>query len=305
MSTPRAYVDLPLASGTQVELPEAVAIHAVRVLRLRAGDALTLFNGRGGEFAATLGAAAGRGRVRAEVGAHDDIERESPLRVTLLQAVARGERMDLIVQKATELGVARIVPLASERSVVRLDERQAAKRLEHWRGIAIAACEQCGRNRLPQIDPVADFDRIADSRARPRARRRDAAAARPRRAEAARRARAGADERDLAHRSRGRIERARDRSRRARRLHRLSPRPARAADRNRAARRAHRAAGAGRRPGAVIAVARRAYVVMRQCAVRFSTTTMRSSEAMVRYRSRSESALATGTLSSRISKLRV
>jgi 16S rRNA (uracil1498-N3)-methyltransferase len=163
MSTPRAYVDLPLASGTQVELPEAVAIHAVRVLRLRAGDALTLFNGRGGEFAATLGAAAGRGRVRAEVGAHDGVERESPLRVTLLQAVARGERMDLIVQKATELGVARIVPLASERSVVRLDERQAAKRLEHWRGIAIAACEQCGRNRLPQIDPVADFDRIADA----------------------------------------------------------------------------------------------------------------------------------------------
>jgi 16S rRNA (uracil1498-N3)-methyltransferase len=161
MSTPRVYVDLPLASGAYIELPESGANHVARVLRLRAGDALTLFNGRGGEFAATLGATTGRGRLRAAVGVHHDVERESPLRITLLQSVARGERMDHIVQKATELGVARIVPLASERSVVRLDALQGARRLEHWRGIAIAACEQCGRNRVPVVDPVADLERIA------------------------------------------------------------------------------------------------------------------------------------------------
>jgi 16S rRNA (uracil1498-N3)-methyltransferase len=163
MAIPRVYVDLPLASGATVELPAPAASHVTRVLRLRAGDALTLFNGRGGEYAATLARPAAQGHARAEVGAHAAVERESPLALTLLQAVARGERMDLVVQKATELGVTRIVPLATERSVVRLDERQAAKRLEHWRGIAIAACEQCGRNRLPRIDAITDFDRLADA----------------------------------------------------------------------------------------------------------------------------------------------
>ncbi len=163
MPIPRVYVDLPLASGSEIELPEATANHAVRVLRLRAGAALTLFNGRGGEYAATLGATGPRSRVHARVGDHADVERESPLRLTLLQGIARGERMDLIVQKATELGVTRIVPLASERSVVRLDASTAARRLEHWRAIAIAACEQCGRNRPPLIDAVASLERIADS----------------------------------------------------------------------------------------------------------------------------------------------
>ena len=165
MSLPRVYVDLALASGNEVELPEAAANHVVRVLRLRTGEALTLFNGRGGEYAATLAdAGAARGaRARVRVGSHAAVERESPLRLTLLQGIARGERMDHIVQKATELGVTRIVPLASERSVVRLDASTAARRLEHWRAIAIAACEQCGRNRPPVIDAVAGLERIADS----------------------------------------------------------------------------------------------------------------------------------------------
>jgi len=158
---PRAYVDASLAAGAELELAATVANHVVRVLRLRPGGALTLFDGRGGEYPATLLSAAARG-ARVRLGAHLAVERESPLRLTLLQGIARGERMDLIVQKATELGAARLVPLACARSVVRLDAQQAARRLEHWRGIAIAACEQCGRNRLPHIDAVTDFARIAD-----------------------------------------------------------------------------------------------------------------------------------------------
>ena len=91
------------------------------------------------------------------VGAYSAVERESPLHLTLLQGVARGERMDAIVQKATELGVQRIVPLSCEFSVVRLDAASRQRRAEHWRAVAIAACEQCGRNRVPQIDPIAEF----------------------------------------------------------------------------------------------------------------------------------------------------
>ncbi|MCC7464042.1 MAG: 16S rRNA (uracil(1498)-N(3))-methyltransferase [Gammaproteobacteria bacterium] len=163
MAIPRVYVDLPLASGATVELPALASSHVTRVLRLRAGDALTLFNGRGGEYTATLARPVARDHASVKVDTHAAVERESPLALTLLQAIARGERMDLIVQKATELGVARIVPLTTERSVVRLDERQAARRLEHWRAVAIAACEQCGRNRPPQIDAITDFERLADA----------------------------------------------------------------------------------------------------------------------------------------------
>jgi 16S rRNA (uracil1498-N3)-methyltransferase len=153
MRTTRIYVELDLRSGTEVVLPAAASTHLLRVLRLRPGAALTLFNGRGGEFAAEL-APGGRSGARAQVGAHTEIERESPLQVTLLQGVARGERMDFIVQKATELGVQRIVPLSCEFSVVRLDEAALRRRVEHWRGVAIAACEQCGRNRLPEVESV-------------------------------------------------------------------------------------------------------------------------------------------------------
>lgn len=164
MAVPRAFVDQPLAGDRDLELPEEVANHIVRVLRLRTGATLTLFNGQGGEYAATLlSAGTGRGaRATVRIGTHSPVERESPLQVTLLQGVARGERMDYIIQKATELGVTRIVPLATGRSVVRLDGAAGAKRREHWRGIAIAACEQCGRNRLPRIDAVTELARIAE-----------------------------------------------------------------------------------------------------------------------------------------------
>jgi 16S rRNA (uracil1498-N3)-methyltransferase len=153
MRLSRVFVDVPLASGARVELGGSAAAHVSRVLRLRAGEPLTLFNGRGGEFAARLEAVQG-GRVAVQVGEAQALERESPLELRLVQGISRGERMDLVVQKATELGVAEIVPVITERSVVRLDAAQAQRRGEHWRAITIAACEQSGRNRVPQIRAV-------------------------------------------------------------------------------------------------------------------------------------------------------
>ena len=152
---PRLFVDAALQPRANVELPEAAAHHAARVLRLRAGDRVVLFDGRGGEYEASL-AMPGRDRVVAQTGEHRALERESPLAVTLVQAVSSGEKMDFTVQKAVELGVAAIQPVLSEKSVVRLDGERGAKKLAHWRRIAIAACEQCGRNRIPAIsEPVA------------------------------------------------------------------------------------------------------------------------------------------------------
>jgi 16S rRNA (uracil1498-N3)-methyltransferase len=155
----RVYVDAPLAAGTRVTLAGSAARHVTRVLRLRVGEALTLFNGSGGEYAASIEQSQG-GRVAVAIGAQRAIERESPLALTLAQGVSRGERMDLVVQKATELGVSGLVPVLTERSVVRLTAQQAERRLNHWRAIAIAACEQSGRNRLPVIAapvPLTDF----------------------------------------------------------------------------------------------------------------------------------------------------
>lgn len=157
MRTTRIYVELELAAGADVLLPAAASTHLLRVLRLRPGAALTLFNGRGGEYAAEL-TGGGRSGARALIGALTEVERESPLQITLLQGVARGERMDFIVQKATELGVQRIVPLSCEFSVVRLDAAALRRRVEHWRGVAIAACEQSGRNRLPQVESVTPLE---------------------------------------------------------------------------------------------------------------------------------------------------
>jgi 16S rRNA (uracil1498-N3)-methyltransferase len=147
----RVYVDLPLRPGSLIELPPSAAQHLAKVLRARLGDEIVLFTGDGVEFAAAVESIRGS-RVTAAVGAARAVDRESPLAVTLVQCIARGDRMDVIVQKATELGVAHIVPVMSRRSVVRLDAAQAASKAEHWRGIAVAACEQCGRNRLPVIE---------------------------------------------------------------------------------------------------------------------------------------------------------
>jgi 16S rRNA (uracil1498-N3)-methyltransferase len=157
MRTTRIHADLPLEPGTEVLLPAAASTHLLRVLRLRPGAVLTLFDGRGGEYGAEL-ASGDKNGARVRVGAANAIERESPLQISLLQGVARGERMDFIVQKATELGVQRIVPLSCEFSVVRLDEAALRRRVLHWRTVAIAACEQCGRNRLPEVASVTDLE---------------------------------------------------------------------------------------------------------------------------------------------------
>jgi len=152
----RVYVETPLAAGKRLVVEGSAANHITRVLRLRSGDALTVFDGNGGEFGARIQEFR-KDSVVVAVEEHRPLERESPLPLTLAQGISRGERMDWVIQKATELGTARIVPLFTKRSVVRLDEKQADRKLQHWRAIAIAACEQCGRNRIPELAAPVDF----------------------------------------------------------------------------------------------------------------------------------------------------
>jgi 16S rRNA (uracil1498-N3)-methyltransferase len=147
----RVFIAGELQSGSVVDLPRETAAHLAKVLRARSGDEVVLFNGDGREFSGAIEKVQG-GRVSASIGAARPIDRESPFGLTLVQCVPRGDRMDFIVQKATELGVARIVPVLSQRSVVRLDESQSASKQAHWRAVAVSACEQCGRNRLPGVD---------------------------------------------------------------------------------------------------------------------------------------------------------
>ena len=151
MRVTRSYVEFPLAVGDEVELPEHVADHLVRVLRLQAGDACMLFNGDGRDFDARILDVGKRG-ARARILASRPVENESPLRITLLQGIARGDKMDWILQKATELGITRILPVSSDRSEVKLDARRADKRLAHWRGVVAAACEQSGRAYVPPVE---------------------------------------------------------------------------------------------------------------------------------------------------------
>ena len=162
-SSTRLYFAGALAAGAPCVLPPAQAHHAARVLRLRAGDAVTLFNGDGAEYPAVITRVSGD-RVTLDVGVGVEIDREAPLAVILAQAVASGERMDYTVQKAVELGVRAIQPLTSKRSVVRLDPERAARRGQHWQAVATGACEQCGRNRVPPVAPVAP---LAEWLARP------------------------------------------------------------------------------------------------------------------------------------------
>ncbi len=150
MRLTRSFVALPLRAGETVSLPEDACAHLVRVLRLQPGDACVLFNGDGFDYDAQLVAVSKR-EARAQILAARRIDSESPLRITLLQGIARGEKMDLILQKATELGVARILPVESERSEVKLDAARAAKRLAHWQEVVVSACEQSGRAVVPEV----------------------------------------------------------------------------------------------------------------------------------------------------------
>jgi 16S rRNA (uracil1498-N3)-methyltransferase len=146
---PRFYCPEPLRTGLALSLPPGAARH-VQVLRTQPGDVITLFNGEGGEFDATV-TRMGRSDVDVEIGMHHPVEREAQRPVHLLAGITANERMDWLVEKATELGVASITPLVAERSVLKLKGERADKKLAHWQGVAVAAAEQCGRNQVPVV----------------------------------------------------------------------------------------------------------------------------------------------------------
>ncbi|MCA1926093.1 MAG: 16S rRNA (uracil(1498)-N(3))-methyltransferase [Thiobacillus sp.] len=152
MPAPRFYLDLPLACGARFTLPPGPARHAARALRLSEGSPVTLFNGCGGEYEARIDRIH-KDEVAVSIAAHRAVERESRLRVVLAQGISSGERMDYTLQKAVELGVAAIQPLATRRSVVKLAGERSDRRVAHWQGVVASACEQCGRNRLPPVSP--------------------------------------------------------------------------------------------------------------------------------------------------------
>src|SRR5574343_1730366 len=153
---PRFHCPVPLTPGDEIALPPGAARH-VQVLRMQPGDAITLFHGSidgpGGEFEATV-TRMGRSEVLARIGTHHAVEREAARAVHLLAGITANERMDWLVEKATELGVASITPLLAERSVLKLKGERADKKLAHWQAVAVAACEQCGRNRVPTLHPA-------------------------------------------------------------------------------------------------------------------------------------------------------
>lgn len=149
---PRFFIPFELDAGTLIELPDSVTRHA-QVLRLRDGDALTLFDGRGGEYPARL-VELGRRFARVEVDDKLEIERESPLNLMLAQGVSTGDRMEYTLQKGVEMGVTVFQPLATERAVLKLGGERAERKVERWRDIVTAACEQCGRNTVPEIRPL-------------------------------------------------------------------------------------------------------------------------------------------------------
>ncbi|MEP7042224.1 MAG: 16S rRNA (uracil(1498)-N(3))-methyltransferase [Dokdonella sp.] len=159
MRIPRIYVPQPLHSGRVVELPIQAGEHIARVLRLDCGHLLRLFNGDGSEYTSELTSVAKRAVTARVLESASTPDRESPLRITLGQGIARGDKMDWILQKATELGIARFVPLITDRTEVKLGAERAERRLSHWQAVIASACEQCGRNRLPELhEPV----RLAD-----------------------------------------------------------------------------------------------------------------------------------------------
>jgi 16S rRNA (uracil1498-N3)-methyltransferase len=152
---PRFYCNQPLAVGRLIELPAETARHAIGALRLRAGETVTLFNGDGSEYAGAL-EQQGKGTA-VRLTEHSQPQRESNLRITLAQGISSGERMDLTLQKSVELGVAAIQPLFMRRSVVKLSGEKTEKRLRHWRGVVVSACEQCGRNLIPPVAEIQEF----------------------------------------------------------------------------------------------------------------------------------------------------
>jgi len=162
MRLTRSHVDLALTAGAEVVLPEDTTNHLLRVLRLGEGDPCVLFNGDGHDYPATL-VAAGKREARVRLGAAVAVDNESPRPILLLQGIARGEKMDLILQKATELGVSAVLPVNAERTEVKLDAARAAKRVAHWRNVIVSACEQSGRARVPRLSPPQSLAEAAAS----------------------------------------------------------------------------------------------------------------------------------------------
>ena len=156
MPTPRIHCAVTLGPGAQFALPPDAAQHVAKALRLQVGDGIVVFDGLGGEWPAKL-TRVDRGHVEVKVGAHAAVERESPLAMGLVQGLPEADKMDWIVQKAVELGVAWIQPVVCERSVVRLAGERAERRQAHWQRVAVAACEQCGRNRVPEVRAALGF----------------------------------------------------------------------------------------------------------------------------------------------------
>jgi len=152
MSPPRFYLDQPLAPGARFSLPPGPARHAARALRLAVDDTVTLFDGRGGEYSARIERIQ-KDEVAVSITGFSATERESRLRVMLAQGISSGERMDYTLQKAVELGVTAIQPIAAKRSVVKLAGERADRRIVHWQGVVASACEQCGRNQVPVVAP--------------------------------------------------------------------------------------------------------------------------------------------------------
>ena len=158
LAVPRFYVDAVLRAGSACRLAEDTAHHAVHVLRIREGDEVALFNGRGGEYAGRI-ASIRRLEVSVDLLEHRAVERESPLQVVLVQGISSGERMEFTLRKAVELGVAEIQPVLAAGSVARPKGERAAARQGHWQKIAISACEQCGRNRIPPVHPLVELEK--------------------------------------------------------------------------------------------------------------------------------------------------
>jgi len=156
----RVYTEQQLTSGANIELSDGAARHISQVLRMKTGQSVVLFDGRGGEYPAEIVDIDRRSRIQLTLSAHNPVERESPLQITLWHGLCRAERMDTVVQKATELGVSAIQPMLTERSMIRLDEKRSAKKIRHWRQIAISACEQSGRNRVPEVMVPMRFNQL-------------------------------------------------------------------------------------------------------------------------------------------------
>lgn len=166
MRVSRLYIDIPLAANQIISISGEPLNYLANVLRLKVGAEVSIFNGQGGEFAATISELSKR-EAQLLLGDFQDNNNESPLEITLVQGISRGERMDFTLQKATELGITRIIPLFTERCTVNLKGERLEKRIKHWQGIVRSACEQSGRNSIPQMEPAQYFDEFIQNSNQP------------------------------------------------------------------------------------------------------------------------------------------